>query len=84
MILLLCWPRLFLTDDYRAGSVMLLMVILGVVLRFVQEARADSRRRQAPGDDQRQRDRPSATADQEMYRSRSWFPATWSNSRPGT
>ena len=27
---------------YRAGSVMLLMVILGVVLRFVQEARADS------------------------------------------
>ena len=32
----------FLTGDYRAGGVMLLMVILGVVLRFVQEARADS------------------------------------------
>jgi Mg2+-importing ATPase len=31
----------FLTGDFRAGSVMLVMVILGVVLRFVQEARAD-------------------------------------------
>lgn len=31
-----------LTGDYRAGGVMLVMVILGVVLRFVQEARADS------------------------------------------
>ena len=31
-----------LTDDYRAAIVMLLMVVLGVVLRFVQEARADS------------------------------------------
>src|SRR5579871_1286943 len=32
----------FLTGDFRAASVILLMVILGVVLRFVQEARADS------------------------------------------
>jgi P-type Mg2+ transporter len=32
----------FFTGDYRAGSVMLLMVILGVVLRFTQEVRADS------------------------------------------
>jgi Mg2+-importing ATPase len=32
----------FLTGDIRAGSVMLIMVVLGVVLRFVQEARADS------------------------------------------
>ena len=32
----------FLTGDFRAGSVMLLMVVLGVVLRFVQEARADT------------------------------------------
>jgi P-type Mg2+ transporter len=31
----------FLTGDPRAGTVMLLMVVLGVVLRFVQEARAD-------------------------------------------
>jgi P-type Mg2+ transporter len=31
-----------LTDDYRAAIVMLLMVVLGVVLRFVQEARADN------------------------------------------
>jgi P-type Mg2+ transporter len=31
----------FLTGDVRAGVVMLLMVVLGVVLRFVQEARAD-------------------------------------------
>ena len=32
----------FLTGDMRAGIVILLMVILGVVVRFVQEARADS------------------------------------------
>jgi P-type Mg2+ transporter len=32
----------FLTGDVRAGSVILLMVVLGVVVRFVQEARADS------------------------------------------
>lgn len=32
----------FLTGDFRAGGVILLMVIIGVVLRFVQEARADS------------------------------------------
>jgi Mg2+-importing ATPase len=31
-----------LTNDYPAAAVMTLMVILGVVLRFVQEARADS------------------------------------------
>ena len=32
----------FLTGDIRAGSVIVLMVILGVVLRFVQESRADT------------------------------------------
>ncbi len=32
----------FLTSDYSAGIVMLVMVVIGVVLRFVQEARADS------------------------------------------
>jgi Mg2+-importing ATPase len=32
----------FLTGDPRAGTVMAIMVLLGVVLRFVQEARADS------------------------------------------
>jgi Mg2+-importing ATPase len=32
----------FATGDVRAGSVMALMVILGVLLRFVQEARADA------------------------------------------
>jgi len=31
----------FATGDARAGTVMLLMVVLGVTLRFVQEARAD-------------------------------------------
>jgi Mg2+-importing ATPase len=31
----------FLTGDARAGGVMIGMVVLGVVLRFVQEARAD-------------------------------------------
>src|SRR5215468_1565971 len=32
----------FATGDFRAGSVMLLMVILGLSLRFIQETRADS------------------------------------------
>jgi Mg2+-importing ATPase len=32
----------YLTEDVRAAVVMLLMVILGVALRFVQEVRADS------------------------------------------
>jgi Mg2+-importing ATPase len=32
----------YATDDVRAGTVILLMVVLGVVLRFVQEARADT------------------------------------------
>jgi len=32
----------FVTGDFRAGFVILLMVVLGVVVRFVQEARADS------------------------------------------
>jgi Mg2+-importing ATPase len=32
----------FLTGDMRAGTVMMLMVVLGLVLRFVQEARADN------------------------------------------
>src|SRR5262249_42003660 len=32
----------FGTGDFRAGTVMLLMVLLGLALRFVQETRADS------------------------------------------
>ena len=32
----------FATGDFRAGSVMLLMVVLGLFLRFVQETRADT------------------------------------------
>ena len=32
----------FATGDFRAGTVMVLMVILGVGLRFVQESRADA------------------------------------------
>jgi Mg2+-importing ATPase len=32
----------FATGDFRAGTVMMLMVILGVALRFVQESRADA------------------------------------------
>jgi Mg2+-importing ATPase len=32
----------FATGDFRAGSVMLLMVVLGLSLRFVQESRADT------------------------------------------
>lgn len=42
ILLLVLASASFFTGDYRAGGVMLLMVILGVVLRFVQEARADS------------------------------------------
>jgi high-affinity K+ transport system ATPase subunit B len=42
VILLLCLSSIeFYTADYRAGAVMLGMVVLGVVLRFVQEAKAD-------------------------------------------
>jgi Mg2+-importing ATPase len=32
----------YATGDYRAGSVMMLMVLLGLSLRFVQETRADT------------------------------------------
>jgi len=32
----------FATGDFRAGTVMLLMVVLGLSLRFVQESRADA------------------------------------------
>jgi Mg2+-importing ATPase len=32
----------FLTGDLRAGTVMCLMIVLGVMLRFVQESRADT------------------------------------------
>lgn len=32
----------YATGDYRAGSVMMLMVVLGLSLRFVQETRADT------------------------------------------
>lgn len=42
ILLLVLAASSFLTRDFRAGGVMLLMVVLGVVLRFVQEARADT------------------------------------------
>jgi Mg2+-importing ATPase len=42
ILLLVLAASSFLTGDFRAGGVMLLMVVLGVVLRFVQEARADT------------------------------------------
>jgi Mg2+-importing ATPase len=42
ILLLLLATVSFLTDDFRAGVVMILMVQLGVILRFVQEARADA------------------------------------------
>jgi P-type Mg2+ transporter len=42
ILLLVIAASSFLTGDYRAGIVVLLMVVLGVVLRFVQEARASS------------------------------------------
>jgi Mg2+-importing ATPase len=32
----------FATGDYRAGTVMMLMVVLGLSLRFIQETRADN------------------------------------------
>jgi Mg2+-importing ATPase len=41
ILLLLLAAVSFLSGDSRAGSVMVIMVILGVSLRFVQEARAD-------------------------------------------
>jgi Mg2+-importing ATPase len=42
----------FATGDFRAGTVMLMMVILGVTLRFVQESRG-CRGGKAQSDDQR-------------------------------
>jgi Mg2+-importing ATPase len=42
VLLLLLALVSFLTGDDRAAGVMILMVLLGVVLRFVQEARADA------------------------------------------
>jgi P-type Mg2+ transporter len=42
VLLLLLAVLSFLTGDDRAGVVMVVMVLLGVVLRFVQEARADA------------------------------------------
>ena len=42
ILLLVLAASSFFTGDYWAGGVMLFMVILGVVLRFVQEARADT------------------------------------------
>ena len=42
VLLLVLAAASFLTGDFRAGGVILLMVVLGVVLRFVQETRADS------------------------------------------
>lgn len=42
ILLLVLAASSFLTGDFRAGIVMLLMVFLGVVLRFVQEARASA------------------------------------------
>ena len=46
----------FLTGDLRATAVIFVMVLLGVVLRFFQEMRADQRRREAPGDGQQHGD----------------------------
>lgn len=42
LLLLVLAGSSFVTGDFRAGFVILLMVILGVVLRFVQESRADT------------------------------------------
>jgi Mg2+-importing ATPase len=42
ILLLLLATVMYLTDDLRACIVMLLMVFLGVSLRFVQESRADA------------------------------------------
>jgi Mg2+-importing ATPase len=42
ILLLLLAGLSFLTGDVRAAAVMLLMVVLGVALRFFQEARADA------------------------------------------
>ncbi len=42
ILLLILATISFLTGDERSGIVMLVMVVLGVLLRFVQEARADA------------------------------------------
>ncbi|MGN6726960.1 MAG: magnesium-translocating P-type ATPase [Tepidisphaeraceae bacterium] len=42
VLLLLLATVSFMTGDVRAGGVMLVMVLIGVMLRFVQESRADA------------------------------------------
>ena len=42
ILLLILAAVSFVTGDFRAGIVMLLMVLLGVILRFSQEVRADA------------------------------------------
>jgi Mg2+-importing ATPase len=84
VILLLILAALsVLTDDLRAATVMLVMVVLGVALRFIQEARADSAAAKlkamisvtATG---------SATARRARCPWPTSSPATWTNSPPAT
>jgi Mg2+-importing ATPase len=42
ILLLVLATIAFLTEDFRSGIVMTLMVILGVILRFIQETKADN------------------------------------------
>ena len=67
-----------------SGTVMLVMVLLGVVLRFVQEARADTAAAKLKA-------MISVTATvvrdgqpREIPLAQIWCPATWSSCRPAT
>jgi Mg2+-importing ATPase len=73
----------FLTGDDRAGTVIIVMVLIGVVLRFVLEARADTAAAELKA-----LIRVTATVlrggQPGRSGSRTWCPGTWSNCPPGT
>ncbi len=83
LLLVLAALSYFLSDDVRAAVVMLVMVVLGVTLRFVQESRADAAAAKLKA-------MISVTATvvrdgkPRKCRSANWCPATSSSLRPAT
>ena len=65
------------SSDYAGGVVMLVMVVLGVSLRFVQETQRRQRGGQAQGDDQGHRHRRARRPAEGNSACSNSFPATW-------
>jgi Mg2+-importing ATPase len=68
----------FVTGDIEAGSVMSLMVVLGVLLKFIQETRADTAAAKLKA-----MIKVTATVIHKKSRSKIWCPAILSNSLRG-